>query len=1546
MSRSFFHKPIVRWMLAAVMAVSLSLAFLCLVSGAERMAAENLTPLPPLLRGEGESSAPSLAGKGVGGLGRAMAMAADPDVPVAPAGASTSHERSHIYVYAIPGSDGASLYVAAGGMGQLATDVYASVSSTSHERSHTLAYSPTTGEYAHTFEGMFTPGIWDGGNITISTTVTASLGSSAYVRYYVPGMDPVNLPSNDNQLNLYLNPGSLAPESYVVIMPTAALPGDPPPGHRLISQAYSLRASGAVTESLAPMLLTMRYAPALLGAADPHTLAIFFWDAGLGQWQDIESIPLSSEPAHTQSVNRFGIYALMTGATWRDPLLDYLGLAEWQNVRLAYGGRLALRSGYAEGDAVSVPITPPTPFAAWGQLRYSAEITAGAALTVDVLAADGTLLLADLPDGADLARLAPAAQPSLRLRARLRTQQSGVTPYLDGWAVSWRSAAQEHKRYLPLLAVGAGEQGSRGAEEQGSKGVGEMNAAGASHRVTSSPLHLVTSGCDPPADPPIVWSAPVRIAGADQTTIAPALAVDPAGGLHAVWYNGSRLVFYASKAPGAAAWTTPVAISQGRGAYYPAIAVDPRGNVHVLWEENDDVFYVTKPSGGGWTAPVNASHTGQANLMPAIAADASCTLHAVWSDGSPGNDAIFYASKGCDAGAWSAAERVSHTAGRSWAPVVAADAQGGVHVAWHDLTPGPTEIYYAEKPAGGAWSDSQRVSKTIGGSVFPALAVDRRGTVHLAWQDSVTASAPPFQILYAARPAGGAWSESRQLSRGAANAESPTLAVGPEDDLHVAWDTSDTHGLLYVTRPAPDMGWTAPMTVTAIAPGTIYPFPALAAGPDGTIHLLWGDAGLSNIFYSAAARPPIPDEHVLVLDEDGFAVEGACIYRDGQLVGATNRLGIAVPENLADGERLVALKPLAEETAAPGRPWAYRTALTSLNMDAVGVLSGYTVTTPGPYHLTVYTQTPLIYFNLLVSIQWNATPEYVQDLANGLRLASDYLFDVSDGQMAFGHIAIYDDASQWGNADIQILTRSDVRPYSYVGGIVSADRSHVIRVGRHWDGNSGAQGDWSAANGYRTLIHEFGHYALHLYDSYFEYLYDPRGNLLGINEATGCTEVDPSGYREADDPIRATIMDYQYRTSELAARGVSGLWEADICPHTVQWQMTQRELRRVEGESDWETLLRYYADAVDPPRWQITNPITSGHVLTGPVALPANLLAFPETAIFESGADAPPRQLTVFGADGRPYTQGALVALDTRQAGRPVTLDQGLTASGQITIYGAATGDTLRAVSLDGALSAQVAATAALAYTLTLRSSVALRAAGAAFNPYAIVIPGSDGRDLSLAVAGVGPGGHLSSLITAPGAPLGHTVALGYSPADDVYTGTASFVIAGTGLGSVNVHGVGSLGQIAAIDSDFVLAQVDASAAHDLYTPDGQAWLHLDAASFPVAEIYMALMPTGAAPQPLPAGMTMVGAAYSLQPSGGHVTLARPGILRLFDAADAANGAAAQIARWDGAGWRLLPSEPNPERLAVSARVSQLGIYALLVEEGARERIYLPVIVR
>jgi len=152
-------------------------------------------------------------------------------------------------------------------------------------------------------------------------------------------------------------------------------------------------------------------------------------------------------------------------------------------------------------------------------------------------------------------------------------------------------------------------------------------------------------GCDPPLAPPITWSAPISINPGNEIVFAPELAVDSDNRLHAVWHDGSRTVFYASKEPDAAEWTAATPLPGSTNAYSPDVAVDPAGSVHVVWYANSDIFYAIKSPGGAWSSPVNLSVTGKANIFPAIHADDSGNLHVVWSDGSPGNNEIFYRFK-------------------------------------------------------------------------------------------------------------------------------------------------------------------------------------------------------------------------------------------------------------------------------------------------------------------------------------------------------------------------------------------------------------------------------------------------------------------------------------------------------------------------------------------------------------------------------------------------------------------------------------------------------------------------------------------------------------------------------------------------------------------------------------------------------------------------------------------------------------------------------------------------------------------------------------
>ncbi|MFH0965573.1 MAG: exo-alpha-sialidase [Planctomycetota bacterium] len=71
----------------------------------------------------------------------------------------------------------------------------------------------------------------------------------------------------------------------------------------------------------------------------------------------------------------------------------------------------------------------------WGSLRFSAETPEKTWAAVDIVDAQGGVLLADVKDGQDLTTLTAEA---VRLRGRLSTLEKHVTPVLKGWGISWK----------------------------------------------------------------------------------------------------------------------------------------------------------------------------------------------------------------------------------------------------------------------------------------------------------------------------------------------------------------------------------------------------------------------------------------------------------------------------------------------------------------------------------------------------------------------------------------------------------------------------------------------------------------------------------------------------------------------------------------------------------------------------------------------------------------------------------------------------------------------------------------------------------------------------------------------------------------------------------------------------------------------------------------------------------------------------------------------------------------------------------------------------
>lgn len=212
---------------------------------------------------------------------------------------------------------------------------------------------------------------------------------------------------------------------------------------------------------------------------------------------------------------------------------------------------------------------------------------------------------------------------------------------------------------------------------------------------------------------------------------------------------------------------------------------------------------------------------------------------------------------------------------------------------------------------------------------------------------------------------------------------------------------------------------------------------------------------------------------------------------------------------------------------------------------------------------------PLTLFDVVASLAWTPAPASavtrVADIYQALHRLSAELYDWTEGQMAIGPVGVHSGGERWAEADLRFLPANDKRPSAFVGGIVPAPLAYsgsgtvytpaATYYGRLWDGRDAfveGPGRWTEANAYRTIAHEWAHYALFLYDAYQNH-YGGPGYCTCATLPTGC------GYDARD----ASAMAYHYQATEFWHQE-SHPDAADFCYETWQYQ--------AHGQTDWDTL--------------------------------------------------------------------------------------------------------------------------------------------------------------------------------------------------------------------------------------------------------------------------------------------------------------------------------------------------------------------------------------
>ncbi|HWQ14350.1 MAG TPA: hypothetical protein VNL77_16240 [Roseiflexaceae bacterium] len=208
----------------------------------------------------------------------------------------------------------------------------------------------------------------------------------------------------------------------------------------------------------------------------------------------------------------------------------------------------------------------------------------------------------------------------------------------------------------------------------------------------------------------------------------------------------------------------------------------------------------------------------------------------------------------------------------------------------------------------------------------------------------------------------------------------------------------------------------------------------------------------------------------------------------------------------------------------------------------------------------------LCLFNVIVAFEWHPSADDLRRMQWAFRRASDFLYDVTDGRMAFGQV-VFGGPDLLEYADIQVFASSRLHPRAWVDGLHNPDKYTPIRLGRGmWPSRNGVAIPWNEPEGYRTIIHEWAHYALGLRDQYFE-----RRGLVGAHTA-GAAHASAQllvAARASEIPAFTVVLGRQTSGSESIMATLEGT--SELVPRTngTRPARKEHEWQQIEARFPW-----------------------------------------------------------------------------------------------------------------------------------------------------------------------------------------------------------------------------------------------------------------------------------------------------------------------------------------------------------------------------------------
>lgn len=191
------------------------------------------------------------------------------------------------------------------------------------------------------------------------------------------------------------------------------------------------------------------------------------------------------------------------------------------------------------------------------------------------------------------------------------------------------------------------------------------------------------------------WSRPVNISRNENRSYRPVIVVDSSGILYAAWSEEIQIVedreiFSSCSYDNGKSWSKPVNISDNAGdSHSPALAVDNAGNISAVWIDDangSEKVYFSKSSDNGstWAKPVTVSTNADRYSPPAVAVDNAGNINLVWAgtNNSSGMEEVLF-KRSTDQGAtWEPVITISDHEKNAKQPAVAVDETGRVYIVY------------------------------------------------------------------------------------------------------------------------------------------------------------------------------------------------------------------------------------------------------------------------------------------------------------------------------------------------------------------------------------------------------------------------------------------------------------------------------------------------------------------------------------------------------------------------------------------------------------------------------------------------------------------------------------------------------------------------------------------------------------------------------------------------------------------------------------------------------------------------------------------------